>query len=183
MKRVVLLDVDGVVADCATALWEEAQDILNETLPHPSTWTEYSFRSALQIVGQEKWHLLLAGLRARDDLGYKIGWYPGARDFVEELASKYDVVFVTAPFPSLPHWVEARRKFLSYHPGWDKIDVVNTFAKHRVSGWKLCEDSPEQADANIGRTVILNRPWNAHYVRAPRVNGYADFLKYLEEQE
>lgn len=175
-RRTVLLDVDGVIADCAAAVHRAAEQILERPVPGPHTWEHFDFHSAMSL-GREDAARFRAGIQRHSTLGHDIELFPGAQEFVLKLAETRDVVFVTAHWRGLDHWVSARDKLLNdAFPGFD---VVYTHAKHRVIGDSLLDDKPENIDANAARGWLFDQPWNRHRKDLWRVRNYAEALEVL----
>jgi 5'(3')-deoxyribonucleotidase len=162
--RTVLLDVDGVLANTGAAIHAYAERWFGRSFPKPETWQSYSFFQALGLTDLEA-QAFDNMLRVTDEIGWTITPYPGACAFVETLAAHRDVVFVTAPWGGLKHWVVARDSFLRNHFG-RYVDVIYTGAKHRVHGDALLDDHPETilkqpATASLlSRGVLFDRPYN-----------------------
>ena len=135
-RRTVLLDVDGVIADCATAVHRVAEQILEREVPPPSTWKHFDFHEAMELPPHEI-HRFREAIQRHPTLGYEIKLFPGAQEFVLKLAETRDVAFVTVHWTGLDHWVSARDKLLyDVFPGFD---VIYARAKHRVMGDALLD--------------------------------------------
>lgn len=156
----IALDVDGVLADCASVVHSEAQRILRRgDLPPPSHWYSFDFAQSMDLT-DDQWRRVELGLRLDDALGWQIQLYPDSKWLVSGLEDAgHDVYFLTAQWTGLPHWVTAREVLLKRH--FPDTDVVFTHAKHRASFDLLIEDRAQTA-VKIGkdRCILLERPWN-----------------------
>lgn len=178
IKPVLLLDVDGVIADCSTAVHKFAQRILGRELPGPETWSEWDHASAM---GLDEMDAQLFNFLAKHDeeMPNSIQLYPGAAESVRALGEHFEIVFCTTPWKGNKHWVPARDKLLEQFG----CDVVYTSAKHRVLGDVMLDDAPH----NILRGgpckyyVLFDRPYNQELsVGRHRVKHLFELIGYAE---
>jgi len=180
---IIALDVDGVLADCASVVHAEAQRILGcDDLRKPEFWHSFDFADSMDL-SEEQWDDVLDQIKLDNALGWQIQLYDGAAKFVFDLThgGGHEVYFLTAQWEGLSHWTEARTALLRrYFP---LFDVVYTHAKHRADFDWLVEDRAQTA-AKIGkqRCILLDRPWNR--LNRPAgfhvATGYADLLDTIE---
>ena len=99
-RPIILLDVDGVVADFEGAVRRTVAEV-GYTLP---TATEWNFTSQLPAEVSDHY------LAHAEQPGWCAGIdpYPGAERFVAELRTLGDVVAVTAPLGCCPTWESER---------------------------------------------------------------------------
>jgi 5'(3')-deoxyribonucleotidase len=131
----ILVDVDGVVADCVTAAGFKHEDI-----------TDYYHAGLLEAL-------------KTPGIGKRIPLYPGSVLAMERLRAKgHELVFVTAPFDHNPTWMWDRNEWLDWwFPG---IPIVHTRHKYLISGDMLVDDNPENLAQFPGAAVLWARPWN-----------------------
>lgn len=176
--KTCVLDVDGVLVDCASVVHSEAERILGRLLPQPRTWGAWEFHDAMGLSPDER-EFLDAALRADDCLGWKMDLYPGAERFVNALGARADIVFVTAGWKKMPHWVTARTNLLNhYFPSVDAM-FVEAHAKWRVSCDRILDDKSETVQAAGNKGVLYHQPWNASAKGVRRVSNYAQALEAL----
>jgi 5'(3')-deoxyribonucleotidase len=174
-----LIDVDGVLMDLATPVWQAAQDTLSKALPPPSEWSEYDFAKAMGLTQSQATRLYNV-LRKRDSLASLTQWYPGAIEFIHELLRHgYDVCFVTMPWEGISSWQkDRRRQLLDQFP---EQEIMFTAYKRRVIGHYLLDDCVDHIRHNRARGMLFDQPWN----RGPearsfrRIRGYDHALKYI----
>lgn len=136
MKPIVLLDVDGVLADyvggVCYAAWEKANAVANE-----KDVTEWSIEDSLQL-NEEQRAIVKRAIRAP---GFCACLKPiaGSRLAVRTLLDRADVYFVTTPTDS-PFWMHERTAWLQdyYGAAFDKI--IFTHEKHLVRGDVIIDD-------------------------------------------
>jgi 5'(3')-deoxyribonucleotidase len=174
--RTVLLDCDSVILDCSSAVHAAAEQILGCSIRHPSTWQHFEFDEAMSLTPQEA-EYFYREIQLHPTLGYDIELYPGAKEFVLELSKTRDIVFVTAHWRGIEHWVTARDKLL--HENFPGFDVVYTHAKYRVVGDVLLDDKPENIDMNPARGWLFDQPWNRTRRDLRRVCSYSEALEVL----
>lgn len=179
--KTLLLDVDGVLADCNKAVWRAARKMFTRKLPHYKTWDKYEFHDAMGLTRSEKEYFYKT-LAKKDNVGYNIEWYPGAQSFVEHLGFTNKVVFVTAPYRGLNHWVEARYGLLDHFLGRRNYSIVLTADKHLVVGDWLVDDKWENIEKNLPRGILFEQKWNesARSSAEYTAKDYTEVLKLVE---
>lgn len=171
MKKVLLCDVDGVIADCATQIHAFAEELFERQFPTPDKWYDWNHEDALGLTPEEAGYFHRCALVS--DFPHYIKLYPGAAELVHELKEAYDVVFLTAPWRGNSSWVVARENLLQQFD----CDIVFTSAKHRVPGDILCDD--KQLTIERGgpwRGLLYTRPWNLKS-NMPRISCLSELLK------
>lgn len=182
---VILVDIDGVVADTHTS-W---LDMYNKE------WDDY-----LQVSDITEWSLHKF---VKPECGRKIYNYLERPDFYESVLmikdallgvltlreNKHRVIFVSAGFyPSKIEWL-GRNGFLSESFPYKKdfgaataLDVVLCNDKYLIKGDYLIDDRPENVIRfNAGGTGILfTQPWNKKRVVSNRVNNWFDIIEYFK---
>lgn len=154
MTRTLLLDVDGVLADCSTTVHSFAQTLLGRKLPPPSSWTAWDHAEAMGLSEYEA--LQFERNIRQSNMAYDIPFYEGAEEVVHELKAAFDLVFVTAEWKHMAAWVPARQRLLAPF----NCDVIYTHAKHRVKGEILVDDRIENVESNKERALLFDRGWN-----------------------
>lgn len=178
----ILLDCDGVILDLAGAVHRTAQKALGRKLPSPTAWTTYDFREAMQVTKSE-WEFFAKYLSRKDRIGYQIPFYPSAPSFVEHLGFGHKVVFATAPWRGLDHWVEARLSVLNHYLGRRNYSIVFTHDKHHIEGLWHIDDKWENLAARPERGILFLREYNlANKDRAAFIAAnYTDVLAIVEK--
>lgn len=187
MKPIVLLDVDGVLADflggCLRVLRRFGVDA---DARHVTTWR---IEDALGLAAEQRHELMQAW--ARPGFCTRLEPYPGAVEGVHELRELARVYPVTAPMWSCPTWEHERREWLVEHFGFDRADVINTHAKHRVDGDVLVEDRADtlaawrvariEERAQWAHGVLWGRPYNERSDWAGiRTNSWSAVVRLAE---
>lgn len=177
MKPVLLLDCDGIVADCASAVHKFATELLpHVSIPPIGDWDEYAFEESMRLSEQdaERFHL-----RARLDatIPYDITLYPGAVEDVTALQEVAEVVFVTAPWDGMFTWMPWRAELLKVFDA----EVIFTHNKSRVLGDYLVDDkvSTLRCPKKPWKPLLFSRPWNRHDKTLPRVSSLKEVLERI----
>ena len=164
-RLVVLLDVDGVIADFVTAYMDIVFEVTARRYD-PEQQIEYDIVTACELTDKE--HARVRKYThctefCRDD----ILPYEGAVEGVKRIAEVADVYFVTAPFVDHETWVHDRSLWLKRHFG-AKLGrkVIFTEHKHLVRGDVFVDDKPSNVLAwhsawPDGTPVLWNQPYNA----------------------
>lgn len=199
MRKVVLLDVDGVVADLVSPTVQHLNNLLN---PKLSTFTvddvtqwdiakslaqseytgwAYAFDRALQILfNQEQF---VASLPV----------YDGAIECVKRMAAVADVYFVTAGRPQSKYWHYERLQWIERHFSGLYNDVIFVQQKHLVHGDFFLDDKASNANAwrdkwsytDSAHACLMLRPWNQgeNVLReVSRLGFLAGFAEIVEEE-
>lgn len=169
----IALDVDGVLVDCTVEIHNFAEHLLNRPLPRPDSWRHFDFSDAMQLNQAER--MYFNAQIVKSSIPEKFAWYPGAVDFVSELAEHFDVYFLTAPWPGFPAWVPSREKTLK--SAFPDVDIVFAHAKTRCRFDVLLDDKVENVVAAQHRGVLFSRPWNSSSTLPNRVATYEEFIK------
>ena len=146
LKPVVLLDVDGVVAEfightltmlaalgCPSTL-VPAQN----TQPHWDYWQDWI---------PDDWKQPLMAATRRPGWCLSIPVLPGAQEGVRALQDIADVYFVTSPMAGSEYWHMERMQWLRNHFGATDKQVIFCETKHRVLGDVFVDDKPANVDS------------------------------------
>lgn len=160
-KPRVGVDVDGVLADLLTPLFQHLNTLLGTTYApdHMKDW------DIAELVPPERrdefWNTFGREVRVHDALQP----LPGAVEGMKLLQEVADVYIVTAYLRSAPTWVHDRDRWLSEHFGVGDKKIVHTHAKYVFSGEMLIDDKPETVERWCrehpnGRGVLWDQPYN-----------------------
>lgn len=154
--KTLLLDVDGVVADCATPVHNFAQRYIERDLPTPAEWRDFDFSISMGLSPVES--ALFRRNILNSDVAWQIDLYPGAARSVNKLCKAFEVVFVTSHWANYPAWVPARDELLARFGR----PIVYTHDKWLVRGDYLVDDRPLTLSDTRGQwaPVRFVRPWN-----------------------
>lgn len=155
-KPIILLDIDGVVANLVGSLLEELA--LHGHYRVESDVKHYEFA---RCFTPEEMRIAVEAMK-RSGFADSLGGYPGAQTFIDSLHKLGDVVAVTKPYPASRTWARDREDWCSRF-GVGK--VIHTSHKQYVAGDVLIEDHPGNLSTwlhhNPGTIgVLLSRPWN-----------------------
>jgi 5'(3')-deoxyribonucleotidase len=185
-KPTVLLDCDGVLCDLASSVitaahgeWYRGQHCggrpgglcVRAACTYAHFDVEPSYAACTQWDFDEAWRandaarLWLAQLMQKRGFVACLQPCPGAREFVESLRSRYDVVCVTLGNSESRYWNRERERWLQSHLGFAPRDVVFTARKELVRGAVLVDDRPENCEAFQaagGVAIMVPHPWNSY---------------------
>jgi 5'(3')-deoxyribonucleotidase len=179
--KTILLDCDGVVLNLAATLHKFVQRMLARKVPPPESWKSYDFKDAMELTKSE-WEFINKMLVRKDRIGYHIPFYPQAQSFVEHLGFENKVVFTTAPWRGLDHWVEARYGVLDHFLNRRNYRIVFTHDKDLIAGDWLIDDKWENMEKTPERGVLYLQPWNTKFSNfaAFVAQNYTDVLAILD---
>jgi 5'(3')-deoxyribonucleotidase len=164
VKPVVLLDVDGVIADFVQAYMDIVFEVTGRRYD-PEKQTVYDIVTACELTPAE--HARVQKYThctefCRDD----ILPYEGAVETVRRIAEIADVYFVTAPFVDHETWVHDRSLWLKRYFGNELGGkAIFTEQKHLVRGDVFVDDKVSNAltwsaECPDGSAIVWDRPYN-----------------------
>lgn len=154
---VVLIDIDGVLADFCGSVCE----VLNKKLPDPYPHENYNISDALGVSESELW-------KAVDAHGYDF-WanlkpYDYAQELYERLKSEYDVYFCSSPSRS-PESLQGKLIWLNRFVKGTCRNYV--FTPHKKLLFRpdhiLIDDYQKNTDEFQDRGVLFPQNWNANW--------------------
>lgn len=162
MKKRVLVDIDGVVAN----FHGSTLSFVSNTLGVEHDLQTFRGWDIIQSVGIQH-RTAIEAEWTRKGWCLELPPYEGAIEGVELLRSVADVYFVTAQMPDAPYWMYERIQWLKEHLKADERHIVITMAKHLVVGDVLVDDKPENINgwvqAHPGKKGVLwEQPYNAY---------------------
>lgn len=144
MKRTVLLDCDGVLADFIGGVCRTLAD-LGHPQHEPHHVTEFDFCKSLKLETD-------VARAVKQRISGEPGWwlnlepFPSARLGVAELREVADVYVVTSPWNSHRNWLWEREAWLKKHFDIPHSHVIAASAKHLVAGDMLVDDKTEAVE-------------------------------------
>ena len=160
-RPVVLLDVDGVLADFVNPLLARVATVTGKTF----TEDDVTSWDIMESLGIDPPTGALIYDRARER-GFcaALPVYKGAQDGVRELREVADIHIVTSPFRSI-WWTSEREVWLQQYFSFGAHDITHTHHKHRVVGDYLIDDKVAtivawKAAHPQGTAILWDRPSN-----------------------
>ena len=159
MRKTILLDCDGILADFTGLLLRRINAQLG-TIFREEDVTEFDISRALRVPKS----LVAYNVESRYFCS-EIPPFAGARQEVQELRARHNVRIVTAPWPTSHQWIPQRTRWLFEHFGIPPNEITFTASKERVPGDVLIDDSDDTLrswrDAHpAGLAIRWRRPWN-----------------------
>lgn len=164
MSERLLVDMDGVLADCMGRAFTYVGLFSGYELSHEDV-REYWFE------GMPHKPLLLEALKRR---GFYRSLEPitGAVRAVNRLRREFDVVVCTAPMPGVETCESEKRDWLQHYFDRDFArQAIVTPNKAEVEGKAIIEDNP-YIDVPY-QPIMFDQPWNRN-VDHPRMYGWGD---------
>jgi 5'(3')-deoxyribonucleotidase len=153
VKPIILLDVDGPLADFAGAYLREFADITGRVHSVQDV-TEYHmhdnafFGAACAAMGLQRGELT----RRIVDRVISPGWcaalepHPGAQAAVSRLQELGDVYVVTSPWDSSPTWQHERLHWCEKHFEISRGNVIHAGKKHLIRGDVFVDDKASHVE-------------------------------------
>jgi 5'(3')-deoxyribonucleotidase len=177
-RRRLLVDVDDVLADFQTPVFEIIERVLGKTL----TAYDYQIWDMFTLFPEDEVKLIHAEIE-KPGFCLNLKPKPGSIEAIRKLRTFVDVYPVTSPFHSEP-WVNERTKWLFQHFEFRKKEVTHTGSKFLVEGDAILEDNPEHittwAEEHPGGLPML---WHVPNTRTMlhldkyRVHSWDDVIK------
>ena len=166
-KPVVLLDVDGVIANFVDPFIKMTNITLGTSFK-PEDVTEYNIQKSLELSDKQfkRVGIAIGNISAYGGSGMAsdIEPLPGAVAGVKSLIDVSNIYFVTSVFDVCPRWSYDRKKWLCKYFG-DEIGRRTIFTGHKymVRGDIFVDDMPYHVDSwakeNYGYAIL----WKQHY--------------------
>lgn len=170
----ILLDVDGVIADCQAPIHLAAELHLGRPLPGPEHWHSFDFGESMRMTKSES--RSFSAWVVGTNLPWHIKLYPYAEVLVARLQAIGEVVFVTSPWDGFAQWIPARRHLLEPFG----LGIVFTHDKHTVPGDVLIDDKAETVLRNRSRGILWDQPWNRGVDGLTRAAGPLELISLVE---
>lgn len=184
MRPLVLLDVDGVLAQFMPAALAMINDLLGASYVIEDV-TEFSFAHALKLTPEQAAAVKrMIGSSAR--LADRLQVYPGARDGVHRLREVAEIHIVTSSWDSNETWEFDRKKWLRRNFDIGHHDITFTAAKHLVRGDVLVDDKTSTCEEwraawPAGVTVRWNTPHNRRDTwRGVRTESWDELIEIVK---
>lgn len=182
MKPVVLLDIDGVVADFIGGLCSGFRK--NGLALTPEDFRSWDLHQTLRTPTE-----MVMAHNIVEEPGFCLGLdpYPESLEFIKNLQELAEVHPLTSPWIGAPLW-SAERALWCREMGLTNYPIfARTEQKSMVRGSILIEDRAETCEAwskaNPGGVcVLLDRPWNQTGIgpRTARAKSYHEIIKALQ---
>lgn len=176
MKKVVLLDVDNVLANFVDSYLDLVEEVTGRRFSHDSM-DRWELSEACNLSPKEKREV--EEHISDEHFCETIHPYPSAREGVELLREIADVRAVTSPWHSSPFWCYERGIWLVECMGFSRDHIIQTSDKAFIWGDVFVDDKLEHLDKwrdhwNVvfqdrddiwrGRPVLWNHPVNRNDV-------------------
>ena len=177
---IVLLDMDGVVADFTGKLIEMYNHLTNEGVK----------MSDIRSVKTTKWVGDPYTMRKIiDSTGFirNLSPLPGAIDGVREIHKAGHKIFFVSNGTNCTTSGHEKRDWLNYYFGdlWKKAPLVLTYYKHLVRGDCLVDDNVKNLQ-NLHPTthpLLWHQPYNADVLGYERVYDWSHLLDWIKNNE
>lgn len=139
-KPILLLDVDGVVANFSKFYIDIAKTIVKRDLPSEHQLTSRNAGKALGLSMRERSHIEM--ILHAPGKNQEMEPYHDSVLHIQHLFTKADVLFVTQPMETSPTWVYDRKLWLIKLFGINNVRVINTYYKEYTHGDIFVDDKP-----------------------------------------
>lgn len=175
----LLMDVDGVLADFTGAVCLELSDILERKVTPKECFT-WSFQKSFLL--NSKQNRALFSRICRKNFCRDLALLPGAQKGVQRLIESNKVGgirFVTSPWDSSNYWIKERTDWIYKHFNCTPFTVIHTHDKGSIIGDIIIDDKPANVlagsrklrilvpnaankkfiDARVGNAITITKHW------------------------
>ena len=177
-KPIVLVDVDGILANFIQAALDIVEDVSGKKYHHDDIKTWDVFDSLV-----EHKHLMddVYGALKSQHGCYNIPIYDGAQEGVRALQQVAHVIILTSPFGGSRTWMREREQWLVNHFNISPKDIFHGHHKHLVRGDIFIDDKVEHIEAwSQAHPKSAGRLWTREYNKSstlPRVSTWEEVLE------
>ncbi len=162
MRKRILLDIDGVIADFVTPVVRYINELTGYDYKNEDV-TEWDIAKCLKLAPRQSSQL--DEYIRTENFCLMLSGYAGADEALGGLRELADVYAVTAPFKNSPFWMPERARWLADRAGFDLNKVVFASEKQVCAGDVLIDDKCSTLVTWMQhhpkkRTVLLNQTWN-----------------------
>lgn len=179
MKKWILLDVDGVLADFVGGYLDLVSEVTGRRYEHKDA-DQWLVADAIKLSEKEKRDVEF--LIGRQGFCQNLRITPGAREGVKALREVTDIVFCTSPWHSSRFWHYERQRWLEqhFHCNIDK-ELVFTGNKAVIKGTALVDDRMAtlevwKAENPDGLAVLWGNHHNVHDQWVPKISNWSELL-------
>lgn len=166
MSETLLIDMDGVMADCMGRVFDIIEDEHEVVLTHHDV-SDYWFKN-LNLGGQ------ILDIMRRPGFYSDLDVITGAVRGINRLREMYDVRVCSAPMKGSETCEDEKIAWLEQHFDQDfASEAIITPDKRLVKGKVLIEDNPDIYKFAGWRPLLFDQAWNRH-ARLPRMYGWHD---------
>lgn len=203
MKKIILCDIDGVLADFVGGLSDLHSFFDKKDIYHYDI--HVSLKQHPKYTGKEFWSLTKSSV-ITSNFCLNLKAYDGSEQFIKSLKElcierNYDLFFVTKPF-GVPGWVDQRNQWMEEKFEISEKQIIHAHTKDFIDGDFFIEDSLSNVEAWMKHET--NRKKNfyivpSHYNTScshydvncssfktssiePNAMVYADILKTIKEK-
>ncbi len=161
-KENILVDCDGVIADCLGFITEHLSNKYNIDYS-TQEYQKKDFREWPEYTKEDEEYFQSSGICL------KFKPIIGAENFIKELNERFEVIYCTSPYRGSVTWPYDRTKWLKQCFDVERKNIIfaATGMKKFVSGATLIDDSEKNATTwsahNRRDSILMNQPWNEDF--------------------
>lgn len=176
MRPLVLLDVDGVLANIVASVLDFVHECGGKRYREDHI-VNYDILACLP----EPAHIKKAAWSRLKEPGACVRMQPFLDSFegVRQLREIADVHIVTTPLDGAVTWMPERVEWLKTHYGFGLSDITFTHRKDLIDGQFLIDDKPENA-ARIGG-LLWDASYNRRVPHRARVSNWDQVLRIVKQ--
>jgi len=173
---IILLDVDGVMADFHGGILKLIKELfgLELTIEDFKNW---DYTSALE---SERKKTILRKEITRPGFLANLEPYPGTEEAIKKLQKLGDVICVTSPNHTVPTWIPERYWWLEHHFKIFPKNVILSGLKYLIDGDIMVDDHPDNVSSWRYRRpnkkgLLWDRPYTKE-AEQPRISSWDELI-------
>lgn len=168
MKPEILTDMDGVIADQMSRVFEIIEQEDGISLCHYDV-QDYWFKDMAVEPGR------IIDIFRRDGFYRELNVVTGAVHAINRLRRDFDVRVCSQPMKGAANCEGEKRSWLAHHFDQEFADsAIITNDKTSVPGDVLIEDNPDIARNAAWKAIIFDQPWNRNVTDLDVMHGWGD---------
>ena len=170
---VIFCDMDGVLSQFTEGVVEV---LANNGIPTPYKMDQWKLENNIRPLWRRRAKKLIGKALTHPGFWSLLQPHEGAIEGFKKLQEKGEVYIATTPWNSTACFKGKRQWIARYLKGFPQDRIIFIKDKSLLRGSLLIDDKPSNLHGFIGRTRLMDRPWNQEERWHLRVHSWKELL-------